>query len=52
MSKKSKHPKETKQDEHGIQDIFKKKKKNPKEIGHKLKDKRPHFKSFKSPGEK
>ncbi len=37
---------------HGIKDIFKGKKRPPKKTGHGSKDKRPHFKSFKSPGVK
>ncbi len=37
---------------HAIQDFIKGKEKTPKKLGHKLSDKRPHFKSFKSPGVK
>lgn len=40
------------QEKHRIKDVFKDKKKPPKKLGHGLNDKRPHFKSFKSPGVK
>jgi len=38
--------------EHRINDIFKNKKRPPRNLGHSLKSKRLHFKSFKSPGTK
>lgn len=38
--------------EHMIKDLFKEKPKPPKKMGHGLSDKRPHYKSFKSPGVK
>lgn len=38
--------------QHGIKDIFKGKKRPPKKLGRGRNDKRPHFKSFKSPGVK
>lgn len=37
---------------HSIKDVFKDKKRAPKKLGRSLSDKRPHFKSFKSPGVK
>jgi hypothetical protein len=37
---------------HAIQDFIRGKEKLPKKLGHKLSDKRPHFKTFKSPGVK
>ncbi len=50
---KAKKKKETKKPSPShIQDIFPAKKRGPKLLGHKERDKRPHFKSFKSPGEK
>lgn len=52
QEKEEKEEKEKPQEEHGIKDIFKEKKKPPKKLGHSLKDKRPHFKSYKSPGVK
>lgn len=38
--------------EHKLAEFIKEKEKNrpPKKMGHGLSDKRPHFKSFKSPG--
>lgn len=38
--------------EHIRKDLFKEKTRPPKRLGHGLRDKRPHFKSFKSPGVK
>lgn len=38
--------------EHKLKDIFKEKPRPPKKMGHGLSDKRPHYKSFKSPGVK
>lgn len=38
--------------EHMIKDLFKEKPRPPRKMGHGLSDKRPHFKSFKSPGVK
>lgn len=38
--------------EHKIKDLFKEKTRPPKKLGHGMSDKRPHFKSFKSPGVK
>lgn len=38
--------------EHKIKDLFKEKPRSPRKLGHGLADKRPHFKSFKSPGVK
>lgn len=35
---------------HAIRDFVRAKDKSPKKLGYKLSDKRPHFKSFKSPG--
>ena len=35
-----------------IKDIFPEQPKPPKKVGHSMMDKRPHFKSFKSPGAK
>lgn len=39
-------------EEHKIKDVFKEEKRPPKKLGHGFSDKRPHFKSFKSPGVK
>lgn len=50
MEKKNREDKP--KEDHGIKGVFKGKKKPPKKLGHGLKDKRPHFKSFKSPGVK
>lgn len=47
-----KNQKDKQQEVHGIKDLFKGKKKPPKKIGKGLSDKRPHYKSFKSPGVK
>ncbi len=38
--------------EHKIKDLFREKIRPPKKMGHSMPDKRPHFKSFKSPGVK
>lgn len=38
--------------EHKIKDLFKGKTRPPMKLGHELPSKRPHFKSFKSPGVK
>lgn len=35
-----------------VKDVLKEKPKPPRRMGHALPDKRPHFKSFKSPGVK
>jgi hypothetical protein len=37
---------------HALKDFARSKEKFPKKLGHKLSDKRPHFKTFKSPGVK
>lgn len=37
---------------HGMQDFLKSGPKAPRKLGHGLIDKRPHFKSFRSPGVK
>lgn len=36
--------------EHKIEEYVRSKNKPPRTIGHNLSDKRPHFKTFKSPG--
>ena len=40
------------QERHGVKETFNGKKRPPRKLGHSLSDKRPHFKSFKSPGVK
>lgn len=45
-------PQEEVTPKHGIKDVFRGKKRPPRKLGRRLKDKRPHFKSFKSPGVK
>jgi len=44
--------KDKSEQDHGIKDKLQTKKRPPKKTGHESSDKRPHFKSFKSPGVK
>lgn len=48
----TKDQKDKQQEVHGIKDVFKGYKRPPKKMGKGLRDKRPHYKSFKSPGVK